>query len=155
MVYFFLQFILLIYSFKRKLFFNSIILNSLYYCKRRCLFFKKSFNLKFLNWRRVNFFVLRKNFFKKRFKNIKKNIKDSNFFFKKNFFSILLKTRQFFSKIFFSKKYKRQKELTKYYTKLYKYNLLKKTPYTVINLLQRSHFFFLVKILYIFYIRVI
>ncbi len=108
------------------------------------MFFKSNFNTKLCNWKRLNFFILRRRFFKKKFKLFKKNKNNLNFFFKKNLFSFLLKIRKFFSFFFFSKKYKRQYELTKFFTKLHKFNNLKKSPSLLSFFLLRSQFFFFI-----------
>ena len=69
----------------------------------------------------MNYFILKKNFFKtgtnSKYRFYKTNL---SFFLKKNFLKILTKSRLFFSRFFFGPIYKRQKELTIFFSKLLK-----------------------------------
>ena len=79
-----------------KLFFNTLHLTKIN--NKKNLFFKKKFNTKVLVSKRLSF-VLRK---RKKLKNFKsKKVDKGNFFFKKFFFKILLKSRKSLRRFFF------------------------------------------------------
>jgi hypothetical protein len=140
-MFIFFKLVLHIYVFKFRFFYKILSLNFLFFLKKQTLFFKPKISIKLLNWKRLNFFLLRKKFFKKKIRKVWKRSRDSNFFFKKNFFSILIKTRSFFSNLLFNKKYKRQGELTNYFLKIGKYNFLKTNPTSLFIILLKSQFF--------------
>ena len=120
-------------------------LNFKCYFNKKTLFFKRRLNLKLLNWRRLNYFILKKSFFKKKqYKLRYKYNHDLSFFFKKNFFKTLLHGRVFFKKFFFGCVHKRQYELTKYYAGMTRVLNLYTTTSPAIFILMRTQFFFFI-----------
>ena len=94
----------------------------------------------------MNYFILKKHYFKKKYFQRKvPQERDSNFFFNNNLYKILLKTRKFFSKVLFNNKYKRQQELTKYFLSRAKFNVFDSTNNMVVLILLRAQFFLHIK----------